>query len=261
MNIHLMGGDNRQLYLADYIADRGFSVTYSYLGGSGAPDWEADVLILPLPVSRNGETLHAPLCQETIPLKTIFEAFKGQLLFGGKLPDDAPTSAIDYLTPEEVTLANANLTAEGALALAIQNTPFSVEKTPILVLGAGRIGQFLALKLNVLNARVTVAARRAESLALCRALGVNAAFYEDIPYHRFPLIINTVPAPVLPLERLQEGCTLIELASAPGGFDAAEARRRGYAVVPGPGLPGRFSPETAAAVIGDYILKEMERLA
>ncbi len=264
MKIHLMGGDERQLYLADYISDRGFPVSLSYLGGTASPDWEADVLILPLPVSRDGETLNAPLSQETIPLKTIFEQFKGSFLFGGKFPKSAPSSAIDYLAPEEVTLANASLTAEGAVALAIQSTPFSLQKEPVLILGAGRIGQLLALRLIALGAKVTVAARRAESLALCEALGAEGRFYEDVPYRRFRLVLNTVPAEVLPEGRLcllPEGALLMELASAPGGFDPHLAEQLGLQVLPAPGLPGKLMPESAARCIGKFIIKEMERLA
>lgn len=259
MKIHLMGGDGRQLYLADYISDRGLPVSLSYLGGTAPPEWDAEILILPLPASRDGVHLNAPLAKETISLEEIFGRFQGRLVFGGKLP---PGSGIDYYKAEEITLANAALTVEGALAMAIINTPFALLNQPVLILGAGRIGQLLALRLMALGAKVTVAARRAESLALCRAMGAEARFYEDIPYRRFRLIFNTVPARVLQApEHLNEGTALIELASAPGGFDMEAAEKAGLQVIRAPGLPGKFTPETAAAVIGEYILKEMERLA
>ncbi len=264
MKIHLMGGDSRQLYLADYISDRGLPVSLSYTGGTGLTDWDADVLVLPLPVTRDGVTLHAPLSKKIIPLQTVFEEFKGKLLFGGMLPPDAPAGAIDYFKAEEVTLTNAALTVEGALALAIEHTSFSLLHQPVLVLGAGRIGQLLAIRLTALGARVTVAARRPESLALCEALGAAGRFYEDIPYQRYRLVLNTVPARVLgdeALSRLPEDALLIELASAPGGFDAEAAERYGLQVLPAPGLPGKYAPESAAHCIGKFILKEMERLA
>ena len=257
MTFHFMGGDKRQLYLADYISNRGFSVGCSYLGGAEPPQWETDVLVLPLPAAKNG-LLYAPLAEKTVPLEEIVARFRGRLLFGGLLPEGV---GIDYYAAEEVLLANAALTAEAAVGLAIQSTPFALAEEPVLVLGAGRIGQLLALRLKALGARVTVAARRAESLALCRGMGVAAGLYEDLPYHRFRLILNTVPAPVLPLEQPPKGAILIELASSPGGFDPAAAEARGLCPLAAPGLPGRYSPETAAAVIGNYILKEMERLA
>ncbi len=264
MKIHLMGGDSRQLYLADYISDRGFSVSLSYLGGTARPIWDADILILPLPVSRDGVTLNAPFSEEKISLQTIFRQFKGRHLFGGMLPKDAPDDAIDYFAAEEVTLTNAALTAEGAIALAIQNTAFSLMGEPVLVLGAGRIGQLLALRLTALGAKVTVAARRAASIAHCRALGAEGRLYQDIPYQRFRLVFNTVPAKVLhydALQRFPEGALLMELASAPGGFDPNTAEGFGLQVLNAPALPGRFAPESAAGCIGEFIIKEMERYA
>jgi len=263
MKIHLMGGDERQLYLADYISDLGFEVSLSYTGGTAEPLWDAEVLILPLPATRDGVMLNAPLSKKTISLQTIFANFKGKMLFGGMLPKEAPVGAIDYFKAEEVTLANAALTVEGALALAIEHTPFSLLHQPILVLGAGRIGQLLAVRLTALGAKVTVAARRAESLALCEALGAEGRFYEDIPYGKFRLVLNTVPARVLgedALGRLPEGAVLLELASAPGGFDRELAEGYGLHVISAPGLPGKYTPETAAHCIGKFIIKEMERL-
>ncbi len=259
MQIHIMGGDVRQRYLAAYFAAKGFEVTSSYLGEETPPHWEADALILPLPTSRDGDWLHTPLSKKRIPLEEIRAKNRSPYLFGGMLPRGF--CGTDYFHGEEVTLANAVPTAEGAIALAIANTPFTLAGEEVLILGGGRIGQLLALKLGALGAGVTVGARRAETLALCRNLGAKAYCYEDLPYHRFRLIFNTVPATVLDEERLQKlpkGALLMELASAPGGFDPALAAGYGLAVLNAQGLPGKYAPETAAKIIGDYILKEMD---
>lgn len=262
MEFHIMGGDGRQLLLADFLRGRGFTVTTSYLGGEQPLRREADVLVLPLPCTKDGEQLHAPMVAQELALREVFEQFRGRMIFGGMLPGYAPRSAIDYYRAEEVLIANAALTAENALALAISKTPFALAGSPVLVLGGGRIGQLLALKLKALGAKVTVAARREETIALCRALGCDGMLYEDVPYHRYRLVLNTVPSQVLDRERLAmlpREAVLIELASAPFGFDGEEARKMGLRVCNGASLPGKYSPETAAAVIGEYILKEMER--
>lgn len=259
MTFHLMGGDRRQGLLAHYIREQGFEATCSYPGED--PQWDADILVLPLPVSKDGVSLFAPRCEKTVALADIFRRFRGRLLFGGMLPQNAPPDAIDYYTAEEVLLANANATAEGALALAIERTPFILAGSPALILGGGRIGQFLAAKLTALGARVTVAARRAQTVALCRAYGWDGRLYEDVPYKNFRLVFNTVPALVLDEERmamLPKGALLMELASAPGGFDPELALEHHLKVCYAPGLPGKYSPESAAAFIGQYILKEME---
>lgn len=265
MTFHIMGGDLRQHYLEAYIRSKGFSVTSSYLGGAAPPDWQADILILPLPVSRDRETLNTPLSKEKITLSDIQKNFKGKAVFGGILPpfEDAPWQTTDYFAAEEVTLANVVPTVEGAIALAIANTSFTLWRQPVLILGGGRIGQLLALRLTALGAYVTVAARRSETLALCRNFGAEGRYYEDVPYSRFRLIFNTVPARILSEEQFQQFSSdtlLMELASAPFGFDPALAVSYGVTVLGGQGLPGKYAPETAAAIIGDYILKEMERI-
>ena len=57
---------------------------------------------------------------------------------------------------------------------------------------------------------------------------------------------------------LPKGALLMELASAPGGFDPESAVEHHLKVCYAPGLPGKYCPETAAKIIGDYILKEMD---
>ena len=263
MKIQLIGGDRRQLYLADYIRAHGFQVSTSARGTAAPPDWEADICILPLPATRDGVFLNAPMAAEPVALQSVLDHFKGKLLFGGMLPPAPQASyrVIDYFAAEEVTIGNIVPTVEGALALAIENTPFTLLNHPALVLGAGRIGSLLASRLTALGAAVTVAARREASLAACRALGAKARLYEDLPLQRFRLIFNTVPARVLEEERLRrlpQDALLIELASKPGGFDPQKAEALGLRVMQAPGLPGKFAPETAAEIIGEYILKEME---
>ncbi len=65
-------------------------------------------------------------------------------------------------------------------------------------------------------------------------------------------MLNTVPARVLTdafLCCLEPETLLVELASAPGGFDAPLARNIGLRVLEAPGLPGRVAPEAAATLL------------
>jgi dipicolinate synthase subunit A len=72
----------------------------------------------------------------------------------------------------------------------------------------------------------------------------------------FDFVVNTVPDLVLPealLKRLRREAVLLELASAPGGFDAEAAEKLGLKLIAAPGLPGQCAPYAAAELIRDAI--------
>jgi dipicolinate synthase subunit A len=46
---------------------------------------------------------------------------------------------------------------------------------------------------------------------------------------------------------------LLELASAPGGFDTEAAEKLGLKIIAAPGLPGQCAPYAAAELIRDAI--------
>ena len=73
---------------------------------------------------------------------------------------------------------------------------------------------------------------------------------------RADFLVNTVPARVLDdgaLCALPESALLLELASAPGGFEKTLAENLGLRVLAAPGLPGRRVPESAAAIMREAI--------
>ena len=68
----------------------------------------------------------------------------------------------------------------------------------------------------------------------------------------FDFIVNTVPARVLSdgaLCAAAEDALLLELASAPGGFDRSLADNIGLRAIAAPGLPGRCAPLRAAELM------------
>ena len=164
----------------------------------------------------------------------------------------------DLLTMEELAVKNAALTAEGALSVLIQETDHCLMGESILIIGAGRIGKLLGLRLRALGAKVTVSARKDSDLAWCRALclGVADTREMELILPRFSCVVNTVPSPVLSgdrLERLPQGTIILELASKPGGVDLAAAEKCGVRVVNAGGLPGKTAPKSAAEAIVDTI--------
>lgn len=141
----------------------------------------------------------------------------------------------------------------------MEHLPITIHGSRCLVVGFGRIGKLLSLRLQALGAKVTVSARSPADAALIRALGmqseVTGPFAKGLD--GYDLIVNTVPAPVLgpgELERTREDCLILDLASKPGGVDRSAGKALGRQVIHALSLPGRFAPATAGYLIRDTIL-------
>lgn len=161
-----------------------------------------------------------------------------------------------YAHLEEYQIANARLTAEGAVALLRPETGLS--GAHVLLLGYGRIARLLARELQKAGALVTAAARSAEQRAWAEAEGIEALPLDALSdaLDRFDVIIGTIPAPVLTeplLALVRKDALLLELASAPGGIDAAAAHERGLRYIRAPGLPAKYAPERAAVILRDAV--------
>ena len=244
LHFWVAGGDMRQVKLARLLGRDGHRVhTFAMEDapekpgeGMEAPTLsgirEADCVILPLPTSDGEGNLTAPLCGRTWPLEEIFSAMgPGRLAVGGRLDGDTRALAEgkgvrleDYFLREELAVANAVPTAEGALQVAMENLPITLHGARTLVVGYGRIGRVLARQVRSLGGRVTVAARRYEHLAWAEADGCEARRLRELGsvLPGCDLILNTVPARVLgegELTLVRRECLIVDVASKPGGGD------------------------------------------
>jgi dipicolinate synthase subunit A len=133
------------------------------------------------------------------------------------------------------------------------------------VIGMGRIAECLCPLLRAFGARVTVYARRDEALARARAMGVgtvcfSGALPEEAAAHE--IICNTVPHVLYGralLERASCDTVLLELASAPGGFDMDVVNALELTYVNGQGLPGKYAPRAAGKLIADFVIDALRR--
>ena len=260
----VIGGDLRQRCLLRQLRGLGFPAAAYRVPDTEdrAPDLSgclqgASVLILPMPA----------LSGSGVPLAEILDAAAPDaLVCGGMLgpAEDAlrarGLSYFDYAKDEALLLQNAELTAEAALSLLLERLPGPLAGSRILICGFGRIGKLLARKLKALGADVTVSARKPRDLELARILGyrrVTTGSFADA-LAQYDGIVNTVPAPVIGPEQLQfvrRDCALLELASLPGGFCAQAQALPGYCAARG--LPGKYAPEAAAAIIRSAIFREL----
>ncbi|MCD8390075.1 MAG: dipicolinate synthase [Oscillospiraceae bacterium] len=276
MNFALFGGDERSVRLCRLLRQDGhtvrpFALEQALPEGLARPEDAlvgADCVIFPLPYEKDG-ALNAPLSgRRYTPAELLcFSPARAPVLAG--LPGAETCAAcrkygltlLDYGRREDFALRNADLTAEGALALLLDG-PHALRGSSVLVAGYGRIGRALAEKLCALGASVTVAersawGRAAAALAGCRAVPLSAAAAGD-----YDTVVNTIPALVFGAAEIEAfgGARLMELASAPYGFDFDAAAAQGKRVLLASNLPGKTAPESAADAVKTTIYSILEEL-
>lgn len=207
------------------------------------PDHTMTHLLLPIPsFDGNGNILGGGDLEQLLS-----QLPKTVTVIGGHLnrPELKDYEVIDLLEDPWYLARNASITAHCALELALEKLPVTLEKCPVLVIGWGRIGKCMAKLLHGLGACVTVAARKESRRVMIEALGYKSCPMEDMVPAKYRLILNTVPAMVLPSA---DGTALkIDLASVPGmgGRDVVHAK----------GLPGLLAPESSGALIAQTIMQ------
>lgn len=278
MKIALCGGDLRSVFLARRFLRDGHEVRCFALETADVPKSchtdtmeaafnGADCIILPTPAFKQ-ERLTTPFGSRMLSTEDVLCALPKYVpVFGGSLSESLLQQCAarricitDLLSIEALAIKNAALTAECALQVILWEIPYTLAKEPVLILGAGRIGKLLGLKLQALGAQVTVTSRKEEDNAWCRALGFRTTTAEQVtpllPQCR--LVVNTIPARVLSdsqLQLLPKDALLFELASKPGGFPP---QQEAPTVIGCGGLPGKYAPQSAADLIAETIYHRLE---
>ncbi len=273
----IIGGDKRQLYCARSIADDGYGV---FINGFDMCDntsglknvslqtvlEQSDALILPMPLSKDGIGLFAPLSSSPHKIKELAvhippdkPVFCG---LNGKA-DDTILSGLKcfcYSSREEFAAANAVPTAEGALEIAMRESSAAVSTCRCLVTGYGKIGRVLSHMLKGIGADVTVSARQLKDLEFIRAAGMKTVSTSRLS-GKYDIIFNTVPALVLDartLAKCASDAVVIDLASLPGGVDDEAAERMSIKVIHALSLPGKAAPKTAGIIIKNAVYNIIE---
>lgn len=178
----------------------------------------------------------------------------GITILGGNLSTPALESyqKVDLLQSEEYLTRNAAITADCSIRLIGDQMCSTFSDSPALVIGWGRIGKSLAQKLLCFGCPVTVAARNPKDRALLSMLRYCTVSIEEIPsvLHRFSLLFNTVPYPVL-TEPIPDNILAVELASSPGIPKEH--------TIDGRGLPEKLAPLSSGKLIADTILHFLRR--
>lgn len=277
----IIGGDTRNCELAKMLANEGnqvyvYGLEKSNLGEQAIENVEicntledaicqGNIIIGPIPFTRDGELLNSPLANNKIELNDFASWLDNKLLYAGNIPEkfytmskDIKVIINDLMKIEELAVLNIIATAEGAISKIIENTDFNLQSSNVLIIGFGRIGKILSNKLRLLGANVTCSARKQTDLAWIEAYGykpVNTYKLENL--ERYNVIINTIPYIILKkelLKKVSKDCLLLELASKPGGFDLQAVEKLGLNYVPALGLPGKIAAKTSAKFLKNFIL-------
>ena len=218
----------------------------------------ADAVLLPWPVSfRDGKLAGTDMKTEA----ALSMIPRCRLLMHGAGLEAKTPQAQRRLNPERdegFLTANALLTAEGAIARAMQRPGRALAGTAVLVAGFGRIAQALTIRLCALGAFVIVCARSEAQMRRAHAMGAHPVPLSALnsAAAQAEVVFNTIPARVFSVEALtaiSRESLYIELASEPYGADLEHAARMGVTVALESGLPGRYAPEDAGAALFDAL--------
>ena len=265
----LIGGDRRAACLAERLEQDGFQVETLGLGKNQQVHMDqADAVLFPYPFSVRGGQIPA-LTEERIRPEEVLDHIRKDTLviaqrgMEGYLPQDSFTLK-RYTDAAGFEKRNAELSAEAALFEAMRYGRRALMDSTVLITGYGLFGRALALRLKAMEADVWIAARSEQQRA--RAIGdgmhaVSIAEMADV-FSNMNLIFNTVPARVFDeyqLGQIPATCMLLELASAPYGFDMDTARAMGILCELLPGLPAQYSPMSAAMALQKAVCELLGR--
>ena len=215
---------------------------------------DADIVLLPVPTTRDGKNIFCPQTNKIISLDIMKKAKPECLILSCGCNFDNP-NCIDYLKLDEFCLLNAVPTAEGAIAKAINDTPFCLWKSRVLIIGYGRVAKILTDRLTGLKCDVTVSARKKSDFACLDALGIKHIKTTDVALSakNFDIIFNTIDVKLWEndLDSLKN-CYLYDLSSC-GCLDFNIAEEIGIKAAKLPGIPGKTAPSTSGKIIAQTV--------
>jgi dipicolinate synthase subunit A len=279
--IALLGGDEREVILAQALLDQGARLLL--VGYDERPRLAQAIHCDLLSAVQQADTAVAPMSNTDAEGRikatldptaelwlddAVFAALAGKTLFIGmakplvqELAGRHDVRIVETAEIDEIAVLNSIPTAEGAILRAMTELPTTVHGSSSLVVGFGRCGITLARMLHGLGARVVVAARNRAQLARAYEMGLAAIHLDDISQavQEVDVVYNTVPALVLTeevIEALPQRAIIVDIASAPGGTDFVAARRKRIKAFLDLGIPGKVAPQTA----GEILARTMPRL-
>lgn len=258
LKILFLGDDARSEKTAELLELKS-SLKSTILKNNNQLNIKYDVYILPIPMTVDGEYLNNQSIN--INLSKIIEniPYDALIISGGK----TIRNSIDVAKRDDFSYKNAIPTAEGAIALAINNTDITLFDSKILITGFGKVAKILVQKLRGLCNDITVSLRNKSDRELIETLGIKTIPIESIADYvtDYNIIFNTVPDEIFNKEILSTADSknlFIELASNQLGFDTQAITKFKVNYINAPGLPNKVAPKTAACTFAETITNILE---
>ncbi len=166
---------------------------------------------------------------------------------------------IKNLMQDEIfTVKNANLTAEGVLAIILEKTDVSIFDSSVLILGGGRIAKSMASILKGLGVNFAIVSYNPIKFPSYYLLSSKCyyrnGFLRDID--KFNVIVNTIPARIIGdevIEKINPKTVFIETASVKCLDDT---KKLGFEYLFSPALPQKYSAFSAGKLVYESIMGE-----
>lgn len=256
--ITIIGGDNRLAQLKKKLESLGYNVdTIGQSEDDNGDIKTSNVVVLPVPTTKDKVNVFSPYTKRLISLEEIKqELSSNQLILCCNYSFDK-LNFVDYGKMDDYAILNAIPTAEGAIKIAMENTPYTVWDSNVLVIGYGRVSKVLADRLKGLGANVTVSARKTADFALLKSLGfryINTNELNSLNI-KYDVIFNTVDACVIEDEVFKNHpCDLIIDLSTFGGFSMEACKQNKITAIKAPGLPNKTAPLTSGEILCDTVI-------
>lgn len=281
-NILIFGGDKRQSYLNTFLKNEGQDVS-TFAVPDVKDSFENKITLLenlkkyyliicPIPFTKDNENINISPATDTTPISIseFCDVLKeGQILFSYGIPWHMHLTLIargitifDLSESIPYKYVNSRLTAEGLVKYIMDDIPFSITNSKILISGYGCCGKPIAEILKLLGGKITVYNRNISNNSIADANGFDTinSLSGDSVINNYDIIINTVPSVIYKKDMFnnpRHPIYIFDVASAPGGFEFKEPIKDEIHYKLLPGIPGKIFPESAAKIIFKIIKEQL----
>lgn len=272
----VIGGDIRQMYMAEYLVKSGYSV-FCYGVENSCSDTtkciekaikQSERIVAPIPFSKDGKNIFLKNSYKRIEINELMRMMQpDKLIFSGGVKKEVMDKfkekhckCVDLLKDKNIERFNTIATIEGTIAEVVLNSTGMIYESNTLVTGYGKCGKLIAEMLAKMGSKVTVCVRREEAIKEATKDGYNAIDFGELSNNveKFEYIINTVPKVVFDekeLKNINKNALIIDIASMPGGVNKEVACKYGLNVKHCLGIPGMYCPMAIAKYYVESIIK------